>query len=84
VLKTPCSEQAKQWRPFGSTRKSRVSSPASSPVEHDALIATLPRAVSNDPSESSNSRMSQGVMSVDQATVKKVLLACLKSDPRTE
>jgi len=53
-------------------------------VEHDALIATLPRAISNAAEKRRNSRMSPGVMSVDQATVKKELQACRKSDPRTE
>jgi hypothetical protein len=53
-------------------------------VEHDALIATVPSAISNAAEKSRNSRMSPGVMSVDQATVKKELQAGSKSDPRTE
>jgi hypothetical protein len=53
-------------------------------VEHDALIAMVPRGISNAAEKRRNSRMSPGVMSVDQATVKKELQACRKSDPRTE
>ena len=70
--------------PFGATRKSRVTSPASSPVEHDALIVTLPKQADKARQANTNSRMSEGVMTVDQATVKKVLLACRKSNPQTE
>jgi hypothetical protein len=53
-------------------------------MEHDALIATLPRAISNAAEKKRNSRMSPGMMSVDQATVKKELQPCRKSDPHTE
>jgi hypothetical protein len=47
-----------------STRKSRASNPASSPVEHDVLITTLPNAIRNTASKSQNSRMSPGVMTM--------------------
>jgi hypothetical protein len=47
-------------------------------------MAKLPSAISNAAAKRRNSRMSPGVMSVDQATVKKELQACRKSDPRTE
>jgi hypothetical protein len=53
-------------------------------VEHDALIATVLKEISNAAEKRRNSRMSPGVMSVDQATLKKELQACRKSDPRTE
>jgi hypothetical protein len=63
-----------------STRKSRVSSPASSPVEHDALITTLLSATNNATSKRLNSRISPDMMTVDQATMKKELQACHKND----
>jgi hypothetical protein len=53
-------------------------------VEHAALIVTLPKQADKARQANTNSRMSEGVMTVDQATVKKVLLACRKSNPRTE
>jgi hypothetical protein len=50
-------------------------------VEHDALIVTLPKQADKARQANSNNRMSEGVMTVDQATVKKVPLACRKSNP---
>jgi hypothetical protein len=53
-------------------------------VEHDALIVTLPKQADKARQANTNSRISAGAVTIDQATVKKVLLACRKSDPRPE
>jgi len=65
---------------LSATRKSRVSSPASSPVEHDALITTLPSEINNSKTKRPNSKISPGKMTVDQATVKKGLQAFRKNE----
>jgi len=49
-------------------------------LEHDALITTLLSAINNPTSKRPNSRISPGMMTVNQATVKKALQACRKNE----